>query len=219
MSRDAADAIELFYLERVPEHYNATLTDQRQAARDSEQGARILAEMEAVRASIVVIVAEATKKRWFAFDIERGEMVSVATPAHTPFLVLAHTAADFPALHEACGDSLLGFLGALAGLGDDMRITAQRVRSLRELAGGISLERTGAGGFGLTAWFGVAEDESLPPSIPTTSDATIRLDAETYAQLRSGRLDAQDAFLAGSVPIEGDEGLAIGLALAAMSPD
>ena len=34
-----------------------------------------------------------------------------------------------------------------------------------------------------------------------------------------GALDAQDAFLAGAIPIEGDEGLAIGLALAAMSPD
>ena len=39
------------------------------------------------------------------------------------------------------------------------------------------------------------------------------------ARLRSGELDPQDAFLAGSIPIEGDEGLAIGLALAAMSPE
>ena len=39
------------------------------------------------------------------------------------------------------------------------------------------------------------------------------------ARLRSGELDPQDAFLAGSVPIEGDEGLAIGLAIAAMSPE
>ena len=41
----------------------------------------------------------------------------------------------------------------------------------------------------------------------------------TYAHLRTGALDPQDAFLAGSIPIEGDEGLAIGLALAAMSSD
>jgi len=216
---DIDDAIVEFYRQRVPEHYNATLAEQRRAASDDEDAARVLGEMEAVRTSIVVVVDEGDTRACFAFDIERGEMASVDAPERAPFLVLEHAAADFPALRDACGESLLGFLGVLAGLGDEMRITAQRTRSLRELAGGVALDRRGEGGFQLTAWFGVAEDTELPPSVPATPGATIRLDAETYAQLRSGALDAQDAFLAGAVPIEGDEGLAIGLALAAMSPD
>lgn len=218
-ANDVDDAIVEFYRQRVPEHYNATLAEQRRAASDDEDAERVLGDMEAVRASIVVVVDDGDGRACFAFDIERGEMASVHAPGRAPFLVLEHSAADFPALRDACGESLLGFLGALAGLGNEMRITAQRTRSLRELAGGVALDRTGEGSFRLTAWFGVASSKGLPPSFPATPGATIRLDTETYTQLRSGALDAQDAFLAGAVPIEGDEGLAIGLALAAMSPD
>jgi len=93
------------------------------------------------------------------------------------------------------------------------------VRSLRELAGGIRLVREGDDGFVLEAWFGVVPDTAVSPDGLPAPAATLRLDAATYARLRSGELDPQDAFLAGSIPIEGDEGLAIGLALAAMSPE
>ena len=146
-------------------------------------------------------------------------MIGVEAPSHPPFLVMRHAREDFAALRADCGDSLLGFLGALAGLGDEMKITAQRVRSLRELAGGIRLVREGHGGFLLEAWFGVVPDTAVFPNGLPAPAATLRLDAATYARLRSGELDPQDAFLAGSVPIEGDEGLAIGLAIAAMSPE
>ncbi|MEM9177273.1 MAG: SCP2 sterol-binding domain-containing protein [Myxococcota bacterium] len=203
-----SDPVADFYRVHVPAQYNATLTGQRAAATSDPAARALLEEMEAVRASIVVRVDGAT----FGFDIERGTMTAVDAPARPPFLVMRHAADEFDAIHAACGDSLLGFLGALAGLGEDMRITSQRVRSLRDLAGGVRLAREGEGGFTLDAWFGAVEVQEAP-------QATIRLDAETFARLRAGRLDPQDAFLAGAIPIEGDEGLAIGLALAAMSPE
>ncbi|MGB0620640.1 MAG: SCP2 sterol-binding domain-containing protein [Myxococcota bacterium] len=202
------DEVASFYRERVPAQYNATLAAQRKSAMDDAAAQTMLEEMEAVRASIVVCVGEAS----FAFDIERGAMTRADAPTRPPFLVMRHTLEDFEAIHEACGDSLLGFLGALAGLGDEMRITSQRVRSLRELAGGVRLVHEGKPGFTLDAWFGDTGERADP-------DATIRLAADTFAQLRSGALDPQEAFLAGAIPIEGDEGLAIGLALAAMSPE
>jgi putative sterol carrier protein len=45
------------------------------------------------------------------------------------------------------------------------------------------------------------------------------LDEDTYARLSAGDLDPQDAFLSGQVEVSGDEGMAIGLALAALSPE
>jgi hypothetical protein len=210
-----SDPVADFYRDRVPAQYNATLAAQRTAAPTDSGAKALLEEMEAVRASIVVVVGDET----FAYDVERGVMTGVAVPTRPPFLVLRHTREDFAALRADCGDSLLGFLGALAGLGDEMKITAQRVRSLRELAGGIRLVREGDDGFVLEAWFGVVSDTAGSPNGLPAPAATLRLDAATYARLRSGELDPQDAFLAGSIPIEGDEGLAIGLALAAMSPE
>lgn len=210
-----SDRIADFYRHRVPVQYNATLEAQRAAAIDDPGAKALLGEMEAVRTSIVALVGDET----FAYDVERGVMKGVTAPGRPPFLVLRHAREDFDALRTECGDSLLGFLGALAGLGDEMKITAQRVRSLRELAGGLRLVREGDGGFVLEAWFGVEPDTSAPANGLPEPAATLRLDAVTYAQLRGGELDPQDAFLAGSIPIEGDEGLAIGLALAAMSPE
>lgn len=213
------DAIAAFYLEQVPEQWNATLADQRTLARHDAEAARLLEEMEAVRASIVVRVEDRSAPLDFGYDIDRGEIARCDTPARAPFAVLTHARSDFDAIRAECGNSLLGFLGGLAGLGDALRITAQRVRSLRELAGGVVFERIGSGGFRLVAHFGVAPGRAFDPSVLPSPRATIRLDGETYARLRSGALDAQDAFLAGRVELEGDEGLAIGLALAAMSPE
>ena len=100
----------------------------------------------------------------------------------------------------------------LGRFGDEMRITSQRVRSLRELDGSLVFERVGNGGFRLFASFGV-EKPALEPR------ATIRIEEAIYAKLRQGELDPQDAFLDGLVEIEGDVEMAIGLALAALSPE
>ena len=201
-----------FYRDRVPEQFNKTLERQRTSAADDSSAARILEEMQAVRASVVVQVDSGDTMHRTSFDIDRGHMRSVDRPARTPFLILGHTLEDFENIRRECGDSLLGFLGALAGLGDDMRLTSQRVRSLRELQGSLIFERIGADGFALFASFGV----DTPSPEPRT---TIRLNEAIYTALRSGELDPQDAFLDGRIEIEGDMEMAIGLALAALSPD
>lgn len=201
----------VFYRKRVPEQFNHTLESQREAARSDASAASVLGEMEAVRTAILVQVHDGATLHRHALDIERGRMHYVDAPSYAPFLVLGHALEDFEDLRRECGDSLLGFLGGLAGLGDQMRLTAQRVRSLRELDGNLVFERTGPCGFVLSAAFGV-ETIAAPPR------ATIRIDEHVYAQLRSGKLDPQNAFLEGQIEVEGDMEMAIGLALAALSP-
>jgi hypothetical protein len=201
-----------FYRQRVPEQFNRTLENQRMAARDDPAAAHILEEMEVVRTAIVVQVDSGDALHRHVFEIERGEMRCVDEPARAPFLILGHTLEDFPNIRSECGDSLLGFLGGLAGLGDEMLLTSQRVRSLRELQGSLVFERTGPGGFRLFASFGIATPEPEPRT-------TIRLDEAVYGRLRRGELDPQDAFLGGEIAIEGEMEMAIGLALAALSPE
>lgn len=203
---------QVFYRERVPEQFNQRLEEQRAAAGKDPAAARILAEMESVRTAIVVQVDSGDAMHRHAFEIDRGQMRYVDQPARAPFLILGHALEDFAHIRRECGDSLLGFLGGLAGLGEDMRLTSQRVRSLRELHGSLVFERVGAGGFALFASFGIETPTPEPR-------ATIRLDESIYAQLRSGDLDPQDAFIDGRIDIEGDMEMAIGLALAALAPD
>jgi hypothetical protein len=201
-----------FYEKRVPEQFNRLLESQRTSASSDASAARMLEEMQAVRTSIVVQIDCGDNLARHVYDIDRGEMRRVDRPSFTPFLILGHTLEDFPDLRRECGDSLLGFLGGLAGLGEEMRLTAQRVRSLRDLQGSLVFERTGEGGFVLFASFGIETPMPEP-------QATIRLDEATYARLREGDLDPQDAFLDGLIEIEGDMEMAIGLALAALSPE
>jgi len=203
---------QVFYRERVPEQFNRTLESQRAAARDDPAAARLLEEMEAVRTAIIVQVDSGDALHRHAYEIDRGEMRCVDAPTGAPFLILGHTLEDFPSIRRECGDSLLGFLGGLAGLGDEMRLTSQRVRSLRELDGCLVFERVGPGGFALVASFGIETSEPEPR-------ATIRLDEAVYGRLRAGELDPQDAFLDGQIEIDGDMEMAVGLALAALSPD
>lgn len=202
----------VFYRERVPEQFNHKLEEQRAAANSDPVAARMLEEMEAVRTAIVVQVDNGDALYRHVFDIERGRMRYVDQPARAPFLILGHALEDFANIRRECGDSLLGFLGGLAGLGEAMRLTSQRVRSLRELHGSLVFERFGVGGFVLFASFGI----ETPTAEPRT---TIRLDEAIYTQLRSGEVDPQDAFMDGRIEIEGDMEMAIGLALAALSPD
>lgn len=208
----ALEEQQTFYRQRIPEQFNRTLNRQRDAARNDPAAAHILEGMEAVRTAIIVQVDAGDTLHRHNFEIERGEMRCVDEPKYVPFLILGHPLEDFLNIRRECGDSLLGFLGGLAGLGDEMRLTAQRVRSLRELHGSLVFERVGPGGFVLFASFGIETPEPEPRS-------TIRLDAAVYERLRSGELDPQDAFLGGEIEIEGDMEMAIGLALAALSPE
>ena len=206
------DEQHVFYRERVPEQFNQLLEHQRHAATRDPGAARMLKEMQAVRTSIVIQVDCGDTMQRTDYNIDRGEMRAVEGPTHAPFLILGHVLEDFPAIRRECGESLLGFLGALAGLGDEMRLTSQRVRSLRDLHGSLVFERIGQDGFTLFVSLGIESPEPEPRT-------KIRIDEKIYASLRKGALDPQDAFLDGLIEVEGDMEMAIGLALAALSPD
>lgn len=202
----------VFYREHVPDQFNRSLEKQRAAARNDPAAARTLEEMEAVRTAIVVQVDSGDSLDRHLMEIERGTMRWVEESAYAPFLILGHALDDFPNIRRECGDSLLGFLGALAGLGDEMRLTSQRVRSLRELHGSLVFERVGPDGFALFAAFGIGSPTPEPR-------ATIRIEKTLYTQLREGQLDPQEAFMSGQIEIDGDVEMAVDLALAVLSPD
>lgn len=204
--------VDRFYEQRMPAQFNRLFERQQAIADQDPEEARLLEEMRAVRTALVVRVDSGSSRRSHCFEIERGRMEHVDRPRRPPFLAVHHSLDQFDALRRECGDSILGFLGALAGLGEEMKLTAQRVRSLRELNGSLRFEISGEAGFVLRVLFGDTASESEPESL-------IRIEDAVFARLRSGELDPQTAFLDGLVQIEGDEEMAIRLALAVASPD
>jgi len=142
-----------------------------------------------------------------------GGLVSPGdAPAHPPVLTLVQERASFDRFAAEVGGSALGFLGALSGLAQDMRLTRARIDLLAGLAGSVRFEVRGDGGFALLTHFGARP----PGTEPTTS---IAVDRSAYRALRAGELNPQDAFLTGQIQVEGDLQLAMQLALAAMAPD
>ncbi len=200
-----------FYRERVPAQFNQTLALQVELASKDEAALGMLEEMRAVRTAIRVEVECDAGLRIHRLEIERGEMRAVETAARPAFFILHHRLDQFPNLRREFGSSILGFLGVMAGLEAEMKLTAQRVRSLRALKGSLQFEIEGPGGFVLIASFGVDPPEPEPR-------AAIRLSSEIFEALRSGVLDAQEAFLDERIEVVGDLELAIGVALAAASP-
>ncbi len=203
---------ESFYAERIPRQFNDALAAQLAAGEGGDAAARrIHQSMAAVNTSMRVIVRDAEEARFY-LNVDSGVMSAGSEATHSPLLSLTHDRASFEALVRASGDSILGFLGGLVGLGDEMRLTAQRIENLSELRGAFFFELTGEAGFKLMLQLGSGE-------ILDTPDASLVMDAEVYAQLRRGELKAQDAFFSGVIQIEGDMQLAVQLALAALAPD
>ena len=118
----------------------------------------------------------------------------------------------FAVLERESQDSVLGFLGGLAGLGEEMKLTAQKMQNLAGLEGTLNFQLTGEGGFGLLVHFGAEPIASEP-------DCSLEVDVAAYEQLKSGQLSAQDAFMNGQIVAKGDMQMAMQLALAAMTPD
>jgi predicted lipid carrier protein YhbT len=120
--------------------------------------------------------------------------------------------AAFALLERETHGSFTALLGALAGLGAEMRLTRKRVIDLEAVNGVVLLEVTGRDGFRITTRFGAG-------SLAADPDASIRVDGEAYADLRAGRLDPQSAFLDGRIDVEGDMEKVMQLAFSAVSPD
>ena len=201
-----------FYRERVPSQFNQTLALQIELAGKDQAALRMLEEMRAVRTAIRVEVECDADLCIHTLEIERGEMRAVEAAARSPFFILHHRLDQFPNLRRECDTSILGFLGVMAGLEAEMKLTSQRVRSLRALQGSLRFEIEGPDGFVLVASFGVDPPEPEPRT-------EIRLSSEIFEALRGGVLDAQEAFLDERIAVIGDLELAIGMALAAASPD
>lgn len=200
-----------FYSERIPKQFNRSLEEQEERARSNPEAQRILEDMRQVTASIRVLV-DGEDGGDFALDIEAGRMTTASTCAAAPFVTIRHDVKDLAALVRESGDSALGFLGGLAGLAGEMRLTRSRIENLGDLEGSARLELTGENGFAVVSHFG-----SEP--LPDEPHCTIRIDDEIYRDLRSGSMPAQEAFMSGKIVIEGDMKMAMQLALAALSPD
>ncbi len=197
-----------FYAERLPEQFNRALREQE---RRLEAAQRLLDGMRAVHATIRIEVRGDSGGTFF-LNLERGVMSAGDAPAHPPLLSVIQDRPAFERIAREAGDSALGMLGGLSGLAGEMKLTQARIDNLKGVRGCLRFEVTGAEGFALLTHFG---DGPLPDA-PTT---TIRVDPETYAALRSGALDPQQAFMSGKIQVEGDMQLAMQLALAALSPD
>jgi hypothetical protein len=197
-----------FFTELLPAQFEAALHEQERAALAA---ARVLEGMRAVHATIRIDVRGADGGVFF-LNISAGRAAPGEAALHPPFLTLVLERASFDAFVAEVGGSALGFLGALSGLAQEMKLTKARLDLLAGVQGSVRFEVTGAGGFALLVHFGPGE----PAAEPNTS---ISVERRAYAELRSGALNPQDAFLGGRIQVEGDLQLAMQLALAAVSPD
>lgn len=201
-----------FYGRRVPAQWNRALDMQRRMAADDPEAGRVADAMEAVNGTIRVVVASPDdREETFHLDIAAGRMQAADEPSHPPFMTLAHDRAAFEVLERESGDSVLGFLGGLAGLGEEMKLTAGRVQNLAGLNGTLRFRRTGERGFEILLHFGA--DATGEPH------CSLEISPEAYAELRAGTLSPHEAFMDGQIVATGDMQMAMQMALAAMTPD
>jgi hypothetical protein len=203
-----SEAARTFFVETLPAQFNAALLEQERAV---QAASRVLEGMRAVHATIRAEVRGAGGGTFF-LNIGAGRLAAGESPAHPPFLSLVLEQSSFANFLAEVGGSALGFLGALSGLAQEMKLTQARIELLAGVRGTVRFEVRGEGGFHLVTHFGPGE----PAAQPSTS---IAVDRSAYVDLRAGRLNPQDAFLTGQIQVEGDLQLAMQLALAAVAPD
>lgn len=207
-----------FYTGRIPAQFNRTL--ELQAQRASEEGgegeaARIFASLKSVDATIRAIVSSAPNEpgSTFYLNVTQGRMeANDKSATYPPFLTLCHPIETLDPLVRESGDSVLGFLGGLAGIAGDLRLTRQRIENLSGLSGSVRFTLIGDNGFSIVTHFG-------PDPISAEPDCAIEVDGAMYSDLKSGKLPPQEAFMSGKINVEGDMQMAMQLALAAMTPD
>ena len=130
-------------------------------------------------------------------NIEKGCMSAGLQASHAPSIRIIQDGATLRWLMRETDGSLTALLGALAGLGGEMKLTHKRMLDLEAVDGLIRFEVTGDNGFTLLTHFGTRE-------MPAEPDAVIRMSEDSYAAMRSGRIDPQTAFLDDSIQTEGD---------------
>lgn len=204
MNEDVPDP-QTFFREQLPAQFNRALAQQEQAVKAAQ---KTLDGMRAVDATLCVVV-DGTPHH---LNIAGGQMSAAQEAAQPPVLTLVLDSAGYARLVREAGDSAMGFLGGLSGLAGEMKLTKSRLENLRGVKGALRFEVAGDDGLVLTTHFG-------PDPIPEQPDATLSVDPDTFAALRAGTLDPQQAFLGGKIRVSGNMQLAMQLALAALSPD
>jgi len=206
-----------FFRERFPAQLNRSLAEQEQA---TQMAQRALAGMRAVAATIRFDVRGEGGVTVFV-NIEGGRSSAGDAPTHPPFLSIAVDCSHYEPLFREAGDNVLGFLGGISGMGAPIKLTRDRVEQIAAVGGTLCFELTGEGGFQLLAKLGDAPpgDSGDSGDSGDRADTTIRVDAQAYRALREGKLEPQQAFLAGKIAVEGDMQRAMQLALAVLSPD
>jgi hypothetical protein len=167
--------------------------------------------MKSVDATIRVEVRGEGGGTWF-LNVKGGAVAAGESADQAPFLTLVQERGDFEALVAEAGDSPLNLLGGLSGMPGAMKLTRLRIDNLAGMNGMLQFRLAGDGGFTLLTHFG---SEPLPDE-PTTK---ITVQAEGYRKLRAGEIDPQQAFMDGTIQVEGDMQIAMQLALAALSPE
>ena len=199
MSADPQD----FYTRRVATQWNKTL--------DEQESGSVREAMEGVDATIRVLVRGNTEEI-FHLNIAKGRMTADDDDAQAPFLTLAHDLDAFAILEKESGDSVLGFLGGLAGLEESMKLTTGRMQNLANMEGTLRFALTGEGGFEMLVHFGAGP-------VADETRCSLEIAREAYDKLRTGELNPQEAFMSQQISVEGDMQMAMQLALAAMTPD
>jgi hypothetical protein len=197
-----------FYTRKIPADMNRMLDEQ--AAR-GEEGRRIFEDMTAVNGTIRVDIRGDDTATFF-LNIAAGRMTPAEEASHPPFLTLIQDVGAFQKLAREAGDSPTAVLGALAGLAGDMKLTRKRLLDMEAVNGLIRFEVTGEHSFSILTHFGAGP-------LPAEPDASIRVDEDTYRELRAGRLDPQSAFFEDRIHAEGDMQKVLQLAFAAVAPD
>ncbi len=202
-----------FYHERVPNQFNRAFDSQQRAAANGDaDAAQMLEGMRTVKATIGVVVTGGREEERFNLNVVAGRMSEGPDAACRPFMILTHDLDALAVLERESGDSVLGFLGAIAGIEQGMMLTSQRVQNLHALAGSLRFSLTGENAFTLVAHFGDGAIAERP-------SCAISVDGDAYAELRAGTLAPQDAFMNGKIEVQGDLQMAMQLALAALSPE
>jgi hypothetical protein len=197
-----------FYSKTVPDDFNRGLDEQ---AALGDAGRRVLEAMRALSATIRIDIAGDDPASVY-LNIENGCMSAAPQASHPPFIRLIQDDATLRWLMRETDGSLSALLGALAGLAGEMKLTRKRMLDLEAVDGLIRFEVTGGNGFALLTHFGTRE-------MPAEPDAVIRMSEDSYAAMRSGRIDPQTAFLDDSIQTEGDMQKIMQVAFAVVAPD
>ena len=120
-----------FFTELLPAQFAAALREQEQAA---QSATRLLDGMRAVHATIRAEVRGEGGGVFF-LNVEGGRVTASDSPTRAPFLSLIQERSSFDRFVAEVGGSALGFLGALSGLAQELRLTQARIDLLAGIAG------------------------------------------------------------------------------------